>query len=190
MLEWTPPLNEQLFTLNGLWTYTRLCHINAPPLNRHPQPWTLNIFLNTLFKNFMCIAFQNRTTSSSQNNASSALGYGMWRDGTIAIIDTWDSPCARACAWVFSRCVYVCARFDWTRNGKRKYVVNTLGQKADALQDLFDGMAMRAMEKPKTAISWALPKEAIKDDFLSVPLRLNTCLHSTIWPIPDGVQCM
>ena len=32
-------------------------------------------------------------------------------------------------------------------------------------------------------------KRSNKDDFLSVPLRLNTCLHWTIWPIPRGVQC-
>jgi hypothetical protein len=37
--------------------------------------------------------------------------------------------------------------------------------------------------------SWVLIKEAIKYGFLSVPLRLNTCLHWTIWPILRGVQC-
>ena len=31
--------------------------------------------------------------------------------------------------------------------------------------------------------SWVLPKEGIKNDFLSVPLRLNTYLHWTIWSI-------
>ena len=32
----------------------------------------------------------------------------------------------------------------------RKYVVKTLGQKADILLDLSNGMAMRAMEDSKT----------------------------------------
>jgi hypothetical protein len=32
---------------------------------------------------------------------------------------------------------------------KRKYVEKTLGQKANALQDFSNGMAMRAMEKSK-----------------------------------------
>jgi len=36
---------------------------------------------------------------------------------------------------------------------------------------------------------WILPKEATNVDFLSVPLRLNTYLHWTIWWIHMGVQC-
>ena len=51
LLDLTPSLNEHLLTLNGLWTYTRLCHTNAPPLDRHPQPWTLNVFLYLFSQN-------------------------------------------------------------------------------------------------------------------------------------------
>ena len=42
-------------------------------------------------------------------------------------------------------------RAPWLNNDqkKKKYVEKTLGQKANALQDLSNGMAMRVMEKSK-----------------------------------------
>jgi len=45
--------------------------------------------------------------------------------------------CARACAWI-------------EQSPKKEMRCEDLGTKADALQDLCNGMAMRAMEKSKT----------------------------------------
>ena len=176
MLDWTPPLNEHLFTLNGLWMYTRLCHTNAPPLNRHPQPWTLNFFLNTLLKISLCIASQNCMTSSSQNNAPFALHHGMWRGGTIKTTDTSNSPCAR----VFRMCMCVCtcahAHFDWTLTGKG----NTLWRPWDkgwCIARLIQWHGFESYGEIKECdISQVLAKEAIKDDcssFLPCFLLVN-----------------
>jgi hypothetical protein len=44
------------------------------------------------------------------------------------------------------------------------------------------------MKKSKTVTLREFLKNN-KDEFLSVPSRLNTCLHWTIWPIHMGVQC-
>jgi len=79
----------------------------------------------------------------------------------------------------------VCVHVLWLNNEwKKEICCEVLGTKGHALQDLSNGMAIRAVEKSKTDISWVLPKVSIKDDPLSVPLRLNTSLHWTIWPIP------
>ena len=54
MSDWTPPLNEHLLTFNGLWTYTQLCHTNAPPLKRHPNLEHRRLFFTILSK-FPCV---------------------------------------------------------------------------------------------------------------------------------------
>ena len=125
LLDWTPHLNEHLLTLNGLWMYTRLCHTNAPPLNRQPQPWTLNVLL-TLFSNFPCVLRPKIEWHPVPTILYlSALHHGTWRDGTIYI------------HFIFALHVYtcMCARvtFDLTMTRKRKYIVKILGQKANAL---------------------------------------------------------
>ena len=122
----------------------------------------------------MCIAFQNKMTSSSQNSAPSALCHDMWQDGTIKTTNTSNVPCM----WV---CVCVHVHFDWTMTQKKKYVVNMLEQRLmhyktcpmASLWELWINQRLRV-----------LAKEAIKYDFLNVPLRLNTSLRWTIWLIP------
>ena len=78
-------------------------------------------------------------------------------------------------------CVCVHVHFDWTMTQKKKYVVNMLEQRLmhyktcpmASLWELWINQRLRV-----------LAKEAIKYDFLNVPLRLNTSLRWTIWLIP------
>jgi hypothetical protein len=120
LLNWTPSMHEHLLTLNRLWTYTWLCHTNARPPNKDSFP----------FKISMCIVSQNRTASNSQNSAPLALRHrlchGMQQDGTIGIIDTWDSPYVCMCGCV---CSYVCASFDWTMTGKGNMLRRSWGKR-------------------------------------------------------------
>jgi hypothetical protein len=190
MLDWTPPLNEDLLTLNGLWTYTRLCHTNAPPLNRQPQPWTLNAFFLTLFSKFLCVLCPkiewhlDPKIVHLPHSATACDEMGQSKLQTLQIRPT--CVCVCMCLCVFRVCV--CARVLWLNNDwKKELRCEDLGTKVDPLQGVSNDMAMRALEKSKTDISWVLAKEAIKDDFLCVPLRLNACLHWTIWLIPKGV---
>ena len=133
--EWTPPYFERFVDVHSTLPY------KAPPLNRQPQPWTLNVLL-TLFSNFPCVLRPKIEWHPVPTILYlSALHHGTWRDGTIYI------------HFIFALHVYtcMCARvsFDLTMTRKRKYIVKILGQKADALQYLLNGMAMRAMENSK-----------------------------------------
>ena len=86
-------------------------------------------------------------TSSFQKTAPFALRHGMWQDGTVTFTKTSYLPCVCAHVCIFRVCV--CALWlnnDW----KKKIHCEDLGTKGDALQDLSNGMAMRALEKSKT----------------------------------------
>jgi hypothetical protein len=135
---------------------------------------------NTLLKISLCIVSQNMMTSSSQNSAPSALCHIMWQDGTIRTTYTSNSPCVRACVCV---CVCVCLHTFWLNNDlKNEIRCEDLATKGRRGYESYG-------EIKDCDISWVFAKEAIKDDFLSVPLRLNTYPHWTTWAIPKGVQC-
>jgi len=116
MSDWTPPLNEHLFTLNGLWTYTRLRHTNAPPLNRHPQPWNIErFFFPTLLSKSSYVLHPKIEWTIVPKIVH------LWHSTTTCIkmgrseLHTLEIHLAHVCVCVF---VYVCALIEqWPEKG-------------------------------------------------------------------------
>ena len=146
-----------------------LLWIDIPTLN-------LELFL-TLFSKFPCVLYPKIEWNLVPKivHLRSALRHNMWRDGTMRTTNTSNSPCVHALIE------------QWP---KKEISCEDLGTKGQRIARLVQWHGYESCGEIKDCdISWVFAKEAIKYDFLNVPLRLNTCLHWTIRPTPKGVQC-